>query len=182
MAFCKIDPDLRKELLKDFSKANTVRIVGLIGRDQVLFDQLILLVLEEEELIAARAAWVLRHSYEQHPDLIHRKHINAFVHRLTKPACDAVKRNLTAVLQYEHIPSSCEGMLVDRCFQLLNARTEAVAIKVHAMSILYKMSARYPDLRNELAGAIQNQMPLGSAGFRNKGSKILKALGNLQDL
>jgi hypothetical protein len=169
-------PDLKEELLRDFSKANTVRIAGMIGSDPKLFDRLILIALQDNALLAARAAWVLRHCYEMHRELIHQKHLRAFVVRLTKPSCDAVKRNITAILQHESVPLSCEGILVDQCFKFLSSGSEATAVKVHSMSILYNMAIKYPDLKSELCAAIQTQMPLGSAGFINRATRIIRAL------
>lgn len=170
--------DIKAELLKAFSKANAVRIALAIGSDQELFDALVILVLQAENRIAARAAWVMRHCYDDHPWLVE-KHIPAMIKRLEKPACDAVKRNMLAILKDIDIPEALEGQLLNSCFIMLNDRSEPVAIKMFSMVVLFNLALKYPDIKHELADTIRTQMPYSTPGFKNRGEKILQHLARL---
>lgn len=167
--------DLNKELLVDHSKSNTLRVAALIGTDPGQFDQLVQLMVRGNDLIAPRSAWVFRVCVDSHPRLFSAQHVRTCIRRLGQPACDAVKRNITAVLQTAKIPQSEEGIVVDHCFRLLNSRSEPTAVKTFSMTVLHRIAQKYPDLKPELADAIRNQWPLASTGFRNRAAKILKA-------
>ncbi len=170
--------DIQEELLAAFSKSNTVRVAGMIGNDLDRFNTLVSLVLKADGMIAARAAWVMRHCYDAHPWLVE-KHIPFMIKRLSHPACDGVKRNILAILQAVEIPKVLEGILADQCFKMLNDASEPVAIKVFSMNVIFNLVLKYTDLKAELEYAIQTQLPYGSTGFKNRGEKILRHLARL---
>jgi hypothetical protein len=49
-------------------------------------------------------------------------------------------------------------------------------VKVFGMTVLANLCEKLPELKNELRIIIEDQMPYGSAGFKSRGSKILKKL------
>jgi hypothetical protein len=98
---------------------------------------------------------------------------------LQKPVNDAVKRNTLRVLRYVEIPEDLMGIAADICFKYLLSGKEPVAVKVHAMDVLFNITRKFPELKEELKLAIEDQMPFGSAGFRSRGGKILKSLNNM---
>jgi len=169
---------LRDDILKEFSKAHSVKIAWEIGPNQESFDELIELFLGDEQRVKQRAAWILSHCEDDHPWLIE-KHIETLLLNLKRPVSDPVKRNTLRVLRYVDIPEDLMGIAAELCFKFLHSGKEPVAIKVHAMDILYKIVRFFPELKDELRFVIEDQMPYGSAGFKNRGGKILKALDNL---
>lgn len=169
---------LRDDILKEFSKAHTVKIARKIGPNQESFDELIELFLGDEQRVKQRAAWILSHCADDHPWLIE-KHIETLLLNLKRPVSDPVKRNTLRVLRYVDIPEDLMGIAAELCFKFLHSGKEPVAIKVHAMDILYKIVRFFPELKDELRFVIEDQMTYGSAGFKNRGGKILKALDNL---
>ncbi len=170
--------ELQKDLLSDFNKAHTVGIAKKIGANQDDFDELMTLFLGDDYRLTQRAAWVVSHCADEHPWLIE-KHIEPMILNLNKQASDAVKRNTLRVLRYVEIPEDFMGIAAEVCFGCLQSGKEPVAIKVHAMDVLFNITKKFPELREELRLSIEDQMPFGSAGFLSRGTKILKLLDKM---
>jgi len=168
--------DIQTTLLKAHSKANTAKIVDYIGDNQMRFDDLMEIFLKEEPLLVQRAAWVMGHSGVNQPQLVV-KHFQAMIDNLKKsPIHDAVKRNTVRIWQYMDIPEEYMGSIANVCFDYLGNPKEAVAIRSFSMTVLHNITKKVPELQNELRLLIENQMPHGTSGFRNRGRKILKEL------
>ena len=95
---------------------------------------------------------------------------------LKKELPDWYKRNLLRILQYHKIPEQQWGHVADQCFNYLASVKEPVAVKVFSMTVLYNLTRDLPDLAKELRFLIEEQYPLGSAGFKARGRKVLKQL------
>ena len=74
------------------------------------------------------------------------------------------------------IPENMWEDCLNHCFKYLESGDEPVAIKVFSMTILYNLSNKIPEIKNELKILIENQLPFSSAGYKSRGSKILKKL------
>lgn len=166
---------LRDEILKEHSKVHTVYLANKIGANQEDFDELIALFLKDEYRVTQRAAWIVRHCIEAYPWLIE-KHLESIILNLQKDIHDAVKRNTVFILHQMEIPEDLMGVTAEICFAFLNSGKEPVAIKAHSMSVLFNIVKKFPELKDELQMSIEEQLPFGSVGFKNRGSKILKAM------
>ncbi len=166
---------IKEELLRDFSKPQMIFLANKIGANQESFDELIDLFLHDEIKVTQRAAWLVSHCVDLHPWLIE-KHIEKIILNLEKDVNDAVKRNTLRVLQFMEIPEESMGILAEHCFNYLNSGKEPIAIKAHSMTILFNIVKVFPELKEELQMSIEDQLPFGSAGIKNRGNKILKAL------
>lgn len=166
---------LRVELLKEHSKIHTVYLANKIGVDQEAFDQLMELFLGDEYRVTQRASWIVRHCYDAYPWLL-QKHMKAIIENMQGPVHVAVKRNTLRMLQFIDIPEELLGLTAELCFDFLNSGKESIAVKANAMTVLFNIVKKYPDLKEELKITIEEQLPFGSTGFKNRGSKILKAL------
>ena len=71
------------------------------------------------------------------------------------------------------------GAVADICFKFLNSAKEAIAVKVFAMDVLLNIVGKFPEMKEELKISIKDQLPFGSAGFQNRGTKILKLLDKM---
>ena len=141
-----------------------------------LFDEFMTLFLGDDYRITQRSAWVLSHCIDNHPWLMI-KHLEALVVNLQNDGVsDAVKRNTVRVLQFAEIPEKLAGLTADLCFSFLQSHKEPIAVKAYAMTIIYNLSMRYPELSNELVLIIEDLLPYGSPGIRSRGMKILKAI------
>jgi hypothetical protein len=89
---------------------------------------------------------------------------------------DALKRHTLRMLMRLPLPEAELGTLMNVCFGYITSGKEAVAQKVYAMEVLYRIAQTEPDLKKELADSISWRMGEETAGFRNRGLKILKKL------
>ena len=151
--------DIRKQLLKEHSKENTNVIVDYVAEEQKRFDKLMNLFLNDEYRVTQRAAWVVGKIGRFHYPRL-KKHLPAMVSNLRKPSLhDSIKRNTVRVLQETEIPESLWGEAADICFGYLASRSEAVAIKCFAMTVLLKITLKVPELKHELRILIEDQLP-----------------------
>lgn len=172
--------DVRKQLLFEHTKDNTNLIVAHIGDNQKSFDQLMKLFLANEYRVTQRAAWVVGELARIYPALIV-PYYKGLILNLRKPGLhDAVKRNTLKILQDLEIPERLWGEAADISFNFLLSKEEPIAIKVFSMTVLFNISKHVPEFRDELAIIIEDQMPYGSAGFKSRGKKTLKALNKMK--
>ena len=87
---------------------------------------------------------------------------------------DVLKRHSLRMLSRCPLPSGDLGPLINICFNWLTSAGESVAVKVFCMEILYRISQSEPELKKELADSIEWRMQEETAGFKNRGMKILK--------
>jgi hypothetical protein len=168
--------DIRKEILKEHSMTYRNRVIAYVGSDKKRFADLIEVYLAGPYRVTQRASWPISYCVEQHPELIvpHFKKLLAFV---LKPGVHvAVKRNTMRLLQFVDIPKKYQGQVAEIAFRFLNDKKETIAVQVFAMTVLANLAKSQPDLANELCTIIEDRLPYGSAGFRSRGSKLLKTL------
>lgn len=169
--------DLKKVLLQEHSKAQAHKVVSYIGDDPEKFKQLMQLFFNKTYRVTQRAAWPMSICVEKNPKLI-LPYLSKMINNLDMQTV-AVKRNSVRALQFIDIPTRLQGKTVNTCFELLNSPSEAIAVKVFSMTVLANICEKQPDLANELRLSIENQMPMGSAGFKSRGKKILARLQKL---
>ena len=142
------------------------------------FDTLLQLALHEKDPLAWRAAWVLDGSDEKKPGLAH-KHISNIVQALPELESKGSLRSLLRMLTRYDIPEEEQGLLIDLCFSYLVSELFPLAVKVHAMQIIYLHVLIYPELKNELIAVIEDQEENNSVGFKSRGRNLIKQLEKL---
>ena len=171
--------DLRKQLLKDHSKENTSLIVDHLLEHHHEVPELMHIFLHESYRLIQRAAWVVGDLARSKPELIS-PYIPQMIQNLKKPGIhDAAKRNTMRFLQEVEINEEDWGEALDIAMKFLESNEEAIAIKVFSMTVAFKIIKKIPELKDELKMTIEDQMPYGSAGFKNRGQKIITALNKL---
>jgi hypothetical protein len=172
--------DIRESLLEEHSKQQAQKIADWVGDDRQRFSQLLDLMLEETYRISQRAAWVMTHCLDQYPGLL-QPHLKTLIRHLRDDhPHEAVRRNTVRALQFVEIPEELQGEAADICFNYLLDVNEAVAVRVHAMSVLWNICRQVPELSHELKLIIEDQWEYGTAGFRARGKKILKEIEKQQ--
>jgi hypothetical protein len=158
------------------SKATTTLIVDEIEANPSKLDELMQLMLGKDLLLAQRAAWPFSFVAEKNP-LLFKRYIPQLIQKLeNKDDHPAIKRNILRAFQYFNFSAKHEGKLLNISFNLLNDFEQPIAIKAFAMTVIYNLSEKYPEIKNELKLSIENLLPHGSAGIKSRGNKILKQL------
>jgi hypothetical protein len=167
--------DIRVEILKEHSKQNSETIAAWVGASPQRVAQLIDLFLHDEYRVVQRLAQVVGKLADTHPQLV-TPWLPQLVRRMNEPGVHvAVKRNVVRILQYVDIPEALHGDLMNTCFDLLADPNETVAVRVFSMTVLDKLSAQYPEIRQELKVIIEDVLEQGcTAAFRARASMVLK--------
>lgn len=170
--------NLKEQLQKEHSRKNCDKIVDWIGSHIDRFNQLFQIFLLNDYRLEQRAAWPVSYCVRNHPDFIKNNFAELLKKMKSTGAHDAIKRNGVRLLQDVDIPGKYEGEIIEMCFSFLNSQQEAIAVKTFSMSILERLTLKYPDLTTELYISIEDQLPHQSPAFKSKGKKILKNLSN----
>lgn len=164
---------LREEILKEHSKAQTVKIVHWVNNNQERFDELFELFIKDKYRVVQRAAWPLSYCVIGHPELIE-KHFSRLIKNLQKPALhNAVKRNTIRLLQEITIPKIYQGAVMDICFRYIASPDEAVAIKAFSLTVLHNLSKTYPEILPEIKLLIEERWDHETSAFKSRAKKIL---------
>lgn len=71
------------------------------------------------------------------------------------------------------VPSENEGIAIDLLFHLLLSNNTNVTIKSRALLVLFKLTKKYPELKNELKLSLGEQKDKYSKDFEKRVDKIL---------
>ncbi len=153
-------------------------LMGEVIKSESHFRALLQLTLHEKDPIAWRACWVLDGSDEIKPGLA-RKHIGTIVKALPDLESLGALRSLLRMLSRYEIPEKYQGLLIDLCFSYLVSELYPVAVKVHAMQIIYQHVLIYPELKDELMAVIEDQIANNSVGFKSRGRRLIKQMEKL---
>jgi hypothetical protein len=171
--------NLRDELLKEHSKAQTNRVIKYVGDDKIRMRELMQLFTGNENIVTQRAAWAMSYIGITHPALIKPYHTQMLKQMNIPGVHDAIKRNVLRIWQEVMPPEDLWGETYDVCFKLLRSMEESIAIKAFAMTVMYNIALKYPELKDELIATIEDMIPYGSPAIANRGKKIVKLLEKL---
>jgi hypothetical protein len=95
---------------------------------------------------------------------------------LKTPKHNAIIRNTVRLWQNMEIPEVWYGEIFELCFGFVTIPTTPIAIKAFSMTVCENISKNYPELKEELVLAIEDQMQFGSPGVKSRGQKLLNKL------
>lgn len=170
--------DLRSSLADIPSGVGRDLMIDEVIKSKTHFTSLLKLTLQEKDPLAWRAAWVLDGSDEKKPGLA-RNHLSKIVKALPKLESKGALRSLLRLLTRHDIREEDQGLLIDLCFSYLVSEQYPVAVKAHAMQIIYQHVLIYPDLKHELIAVIEDQAENNSAGFKARGTMLIKQMEKL---
>lgn len=164
--------NLPEELRKAQHKSDWLKVAAWVGSNPERFAELMSYFFADDYRMNQRASTILMHCFDQDHDLI-LPYLPKIIENIQPDKHDAMLRNSFRMLQFVEIPEHLKGKVVDKAFLYFGDDQQAIAIRVFAMTVIYNNSLDYPELQNELAAMIEERMPYGSAGFKNRGGKIL---------
>jgi hypothetical protein len=167
--------NIEETLLSEHSKELAVLIADYVGENAVKFEELMKLFLGSKIVVHQRAAMAVDICVDRNPSLLY-PYIGTLLDNLKNPIHDAVIRTTIRAFQELELPEEIYGEVWDLCFGYLTSSRTPVAIRVYSMTVLANICQKLPELKHELKIVIEDQLPFGSAGFVNRGNKILSAL------
>lgn len=169
----------KTELLENIencqSKQSVVQLAQLLANNSAMIESIFELMENDTNKKAWKAAWVLEHIYMENPVAI-TKHADTMIHIFMTSSCNGSKRILGKLLSLSDITGKVDGHFVNTCFELLKNDTVDVAVKVHAMQLIYNIGQRYPELGVELKMMLEEQIPNNTAAFNCRAKSLLKLL------
>lgn len=168
---------IREELLQEHSRKQALRIAHYACNSPANFRELMQCFLSPEYRVAQRAAWSVSWAALQQPEMI-RPYIKDLVACLKRTGHHpALIRNSVRVLEQVDIPKKFHGEVMNACFGFIETPATPAAIKAFSLTILFRLSDIYPEIRQELKLIIENNWETESPAFKSRARKILSALG-----
>jgi hypothetical protein len=136
------------------------------------FEVLMEIALYSDHPKSWRAAWLADKINDKHPKLII-PFIEKMIQRLKTAINHSKKRHLLKLLSMHEIPEIHLSFLLDYCLRCFTSAAEPIAVRVHAMQILYNISEKEPEFKPELFSLIQHERELHpTAGIHARGKKL----------
>lgn len=164
-----------EQLAITHSRANTDLIAKAVGGDATEFKKIVDIIYTAEAPLPQRASWLLAVVSQNHPELI-KPYVVKFTDTITDFKIDGIRRNMLSALTTQEIPKKQQAKTVNFCFDFILDPEAPVALKVLSLTIIQNLSKQYPELKNELKAAIEDQLPKTTAAFHSKAKKVLKKL------
>ncbi len=168
-------------LSKRYDTPTYRRMVEQVAASERLTEALIKLTLtydikdEKSHNAAKWSSYILSELAKHHP--IHaKKYAEALAQKLPSSKDQTTLRHVLRFFQFTGVPESAEGLISTQCFDYLTSDSNAsIAVKVFAMTLLFYLSQKYPEFKDELQLIIEDQIGHSTAGFKSRSKKILKA-------
>lgn len=123
-----------------------------------------------------RAAWILDKIHEKNKNLVV-PFIPAIINQLKVEKNEGKKRHLLKLISLNEIPENEKSYLIDFCIAIFTSAKDPIAVRVHAMQILFEISQTIPEIIPEILAIIEQQLEEHpSAGLESRGNKIVKKL------
>jgi hypothetical protein len=154
------------------------RIASSAAADPQIIFNLIEYSFSDDKKLAFRSSWTLTKVYDRFPEMIY-PHLNRLSESLPALTSESAQRAFLRIISISDLNKTdvkYHGTLADFCFQSLMSRFSAIAVKAYSMEILYRLTAIYPELKNELLTTINMLQGEVSVGIIAKGNRIAKKL------
>ena len=139
-------------------------------------DVLMKLALDDSEDRNWRAAWMVDKIHEKHPELVI-PYLPVMADFVMTTHSAGKKRHLLKLISLHELPQDKMGELLNFCIDTFTSAHEPIAVRAHAMQVLYQIALAEPDFATELIELIQQEMEYhGSAGISARGRKIIQKL------
>jgi hypothetical protein len=169
---------MTKEELIDFLENWENMSLLFDNRDQALihFPMLMEIAMEENGRVNWRASWAADKINEMIPGIA-AEWIPKLTESLQFLDHKGKKRQYLKLISLYPISESDESFLFDYCMEKLSAETEDISVRVYAMQILYNISEKEPELKEELVQIIEQEMEYRpTPGILTRGRKLASRL------
>lgn len=162
------------ELIRSWE--NLALIVKHIGNHPEHLQALMKLVFDDSDPRNWRAAWMVDKIHEQRPDLI-LPYLPAMTDFVLTTNNEGKKRHLLKLISLHEIPEDKMAVMLNFCIDVFTSSSAPIAVRAHAMQVIFNIAQKEPDFAGELIDLIQNEMELhGSAGIAARGRQLIKKL------
>ncbi len=147
-----------------------------LSHNREKFGVLMSLALNHPKQRSWRAAYLADKIHDDSPELL-RPYLPAIIEKLKTEDNPGKRRHWLKLVSMNSIDAQYFGFLFDYCIEIFTSGKEAVAVRVHAMQILFNISEKEPGLKSEVLQIIEHELEQNpSAGIRSRGKKLTLAL------
>ena len=168
--------NFKEALSHDSRRAMIETIADAIGENKTYFAVVLEIANTAQDMSSSRAARVLDLCTERNFELGNH-FANDIALKLMSLKDSRTKRSLCRIMT-RHLPNDEKilGHFINFAFELIASPKEPVALKVYAMQALFNISKKIPDIKNELIGIIEEEIPKNTHAFKGRGNMLLKKL------
>src|SRR5690606_6583636 len=130
-----------KQLEKEHSKENSLRIISYIGNDSGLFHELMDCFFAETDnyKVPQRAAHTVSLMFDRNQQIVLSYMDRLIISVLNPELASPLKRNILRILQSMEIPENFLGEIYEACYGFLINPKEEIAIRAFAITVLYNI-------------------------------------------
>ena len=154
--------------IKQLSKSKKV--------NQEMIDALWQITISNSHPASWRAAWTMHHLINENNIELARPHLHKMLDQLNLFNHNGQKREIMKIILLFDPQEIDMGKALNLSFDILINPSEALAVRVHAMQLIYNISNIETDLKPELRNTIEIIMQEESPAIRGRGKMILKKL------
>lgn len=123
-----------------------------------------------------RAAYLIDQINDNNPKLLN-PFLNKIIEQVKIEKSHSKRRHFLKLIGQNELPPEQQGFMLDFCIKTFTSDTEDLAVRVHAMQILYNISEKEPELKPEILALIEYEMENhSSAGIISRGNKLVGKL------
>ncbi len=147
-----------------------------LSRNEADFSVLMAVALTNSEQRSWRAAYLADKIHDLAPELLV-PYLPVIIEKLKTENNASKKRHWLKLISMNRVDKPYFAFLFDYCIGIFTSGKEAVAVRVHAMQILFNISESEPDLKPEIVEIIEQEIEHHpTAGIRSRGTKLVKKL------
>lgn len=155
---------------------NLALVVRHISDHPEHLDVLMTMALDDREERNWRAAWMVDKIHEKYPELII-PYLPAMTDFVMVTSNAGKKRHFLKLISLHEIAPDKIGELLNFSIETMTSPDEPIAVRAHAMQVLYNIALTEPDFAAELIELIQHEIEFhGSAGINAKGKNLIQKL------
>ena len=155
---------------------NLLLTMNYISDHPEYFDLLMKVAMDDTLDDSWRASWLINKIQEKYPEKM-KQYIDRIIDFIQQTKDSSKKREFLRLITFYPVPESKAGLMFDYCIRQFTSGSEPVAVRVHAMQILFNISETEPDIKPELIHLIEHEIEYhSSAGIKSRGGKLLQKL------
>ena len=169
-----IATQLETSLKSDRSEANIRKWVSYIIDHNIALHTMHA-VLDAERTVSMRFTWLIGGLCEQAPEIV-LPSVAYFYSKRHDVVFANYDRSLAKMFWLAGVPAEIEGAAIDDMFRWLMDANITVSTKTYSMFALHNLTAKYPELKNELKISLEDQLGKSTADFDKRLRKMLESL------
>ena len=155
---------------------NMTYLVSEISKDVEFYNILMDIALYDLQQKSWRAAYLIDLINDEKPELL-RPFLSKMTNQLLIETNESKRRHFLKLLSQNELTQEIQGLLFDFCLKIFSSSKEPVAVRVHAMQVLFNISISEPVLIPEVVALIEHEMEYHpTPGILTRGRRLITIL------